>query len=79
MIQLAEKDNGDQVDRFRWLVCFVEQPKKKAEMDYSVGWMQKVAYLELRKTVESSLIIPDRKLLARFVLIREEARNVMGG
>ncbi|KAL0459040.1 UNVERIFIED_CONTAM: protein PEP-RELATED DEVELOPMENT ARRESTED 1, chloroplastic [Sesamum latifolium] len=31
------------------------------------------------KTMESRSVIPDRKLLARLVLIREEARNMMGG
>lgn len=29
--------------------------------------------------MESRSVIPDRKLLARLVLIREEARNMMGG
>lgn len=29
--------------------------------------------------MESQPILPDRKLLARLVLIREEARNMMGG
>lgn len=29
--------------------------------------------------MESRDVIPDRKLLARLVLIREEARNMMGG
>ncbi|KAK6163976.1 hypothetical protein DH2020_000840 [Rehmannia glutinosa] len=41
-------------------------------------------YLALEKergahTMESRPVIPDRKLLARLVLIREEARNMMGG
>lgn len=31
------------------------------------------------QTMESRPVIPDRKLLARLVLIREEARNMMGG
>lgn len=29
--------------------------------------------------METREVIPDRKLLARLVLIREEARNMMGG
>lgn len=29
--------------------------------------------------METRPVIPDRKLLARLVLIREEARNMMGG
>lgn len=29
--------------------------------------------------MESRPVVPDRKLLARLVLIREEARNMMGG
>lgn len=29
--------------------------------------------------MESRPVIPDRKLLARLVLVREEARNMMGG
>lgn len=29
--------------------------------------------------METRPIVPDRKLLARLVLIREEARNMMGG
>lgn len=31
------------------------------------------------QTMETRPVIPDRKLLARLVLIREEARNMMGG
>lgn len=31
------------------------------------------------QSMESQPIVPDRKLLARLVLIREEARNLMGG
>ncbi|MBA0846210.1 hypothetical protein Goarm_023278 [Gossypium armourianum] len=31
------------------------------------------------QTMETRPIVPDRKLLARLVLIREEARNMMGG
>lgn len=31
------------------------------------------------QTMEARPSIPDRKLLARLVLIREEARNMMGG
>lgn len=31
------------------------------------------------QTMESRSVVPDRKLLARLVLIREEARNMMGG
>lgn len=31
------------------------------------------------QTMESRPVIPDRKLLARLVLIREEARDMMGG
>lgn len=31
------------------------------------------------QTMETRPTIPDRKLLARLVLIREEARNMMGG
>lgn len=31
------------------------------------------------QTMESRPVVPDRKLLARLVLIREEARNMMGG
>lgn len=31
------------------------------------------------QSMESQPVIPDRKLLARLVLIREEARNMMGG
>ncbi|URE29325.1 hypothetical protein MUK42_15557 [Musa troglodytarum] len=34
---------------------------------------------DLLETMESRPSIPDRKLLARLVLIREEARNMMGG
>ncbi|KAG1331556.1 protein PEP-RELATED DEVELOPMENT ARRESTED 1, chloroplastic [Cocos nucifera] len=34
---------------------------------------------DLLETMESRRTIPDRKLLARLVLIREEARNMMGG
>lgn len=33
----------------------------------------------LLKTMETRPVVPDRKLLARLVLIREEARNMMGG
>lgn len=33
----------------------------------------------LVQTMESRPVIPDRKLLARLVLVREEARNMMGG
>lgn len=29
--------------------------------------------------METRPVVPDRKLLARLVLIREEARNMMGG
>lgn len=36
-------------------------------------------FLRLFQTMESRPAIPDRKLLARLVLIREEARNMMGG
>lgn len=35
--------------------------------------------LPLIQTMESRPVVPDRKLLARLVLIREEARNMMGG
>ena len=35
--------------------------------------------LLLFQTMESRPTIPDRKLLARLVLIREEARSMMGG
>lgn len=31
------------------------------------------------QTMETRSVVPDRKLLARLVLIREEARNMMGG
>lgn len=31
------------------------------------------------QTMETRPVVPDRKLLARLVLIREEARNMMGG
>jgi hypothetical protein len=34
---------------------------------------------DLLETMETRPAIPDRKLLARLVLIREEARNMMGG
>ncbi|XAR60894.1 hypothetical protein NMG60_11034435 [Bertholletia excelsa] len=34
---------------------------------------------DLLETMESQPVLPDRKLLARLVLIREEARNMMGG
>nr|GMD76846.1 protein PEP-RELATED DEVELOPMENT ARRESTED 1, chloroplastic [Ipomoea batatas] len=34
---------------------------------------------DLLETMESRPVVPDRKLLARLVLIREEARNMMGG
>ncbi|CAK9188565.1 unnamed protein product [Ilex paraguariensis] len=34
---------------------------------------------DLVETMESRPVVPDRKLLARLVLIREEARNMMGG
>lgn len=33
----------------------------------------------LLQSMESRDIIPDRKLLARLVIVREEARNMMGG
>lgn len=35
--------------------------------------------LKLMQTMETRPVVPDRKLLARLVLIREEARNMMGG
>ncbi|XP_057964478.1 protein PEP-RELATED DEVELOPMENT ARRESTED 1, chloroplastic [Malania oleifera] len=34
---------------------------------------------DILETMESRPVVPDRKLLARLVLIREEARNLMGG
>lgn len=34
---------------------------------------------DLLETMESRPVVPDRKLLARLVLIREEARNMIGG
>lgn len=34
---------------------------------------------EFSQTMETRPTVPDRKLLARLVLIREEARNMMGG
>ncbi|TYG62041.1 hypothetical protein ES288_D07G196400v1 [Gossypium darwinii] len=34
---------------------------------------------DLLETMETRPVVPDRKLLARLVLIREEARNIMGG
>lgn len=34
---------------------------------------------EFLQTMETRPVVPDRKLLARLVLIREEARNMMGG
>ncbi|KFK31322.1 hypothetical protein AALP_AA6G097400 [Arabis alpina] len=34
---------------------------------------------DLLETMETRPVIPDRKLLARLVLVREEARNMMGG
>ncbi|XP_060203045.1 protein PEP-RELATED DEVELOPMENT ARRESTED 1, chloroplastic [Lycium barbarum] len=34
---------------------------------------------DILETMESRSVVPDRKLLARLVLIREEARNMMGG
>lgn len=34
---------------------------------------------DLLETMESRPVVPDRKLLSRLVLIREEARNMMGG
>lgn len=34
---------------------------------------------DLLETMESRPVVPDRKLLARLVLIREEARSMMGG
>ncbi|XP_037496076.1 protein PEP-RELATED DEVELOPMENT ARRESTED 1, chloroplastic isoform X2 [Jatropha curcas] len=34
---------------------------------------------DILETMETRPVIPDRKLLARLVLIREEARNMMGG
>ncbi|OWM62746.1 protein PEP-RELATED DEVELOPMENT ARRESTED 1, chloroplastic [Punica granatum] len=34
---------------------------------------------DLLETMENRAVIPDRKLLARLVLIREEARDMMGG
>lgn len=34
---------------------------------------------EILETMETRPVVPDRKLLARLVLIREEARNMMGG
>lgn len=34
---------------------------------------------DILETMESRPVVPDRKLLARLVLIREEARNMMGG
>ena len=36
-------------------------------------------FVILLKTMETRPFVPDRKLLARLVLIREEARNMMGG
>ncbi|CAN6229889.1 unnamed protein product [Urochloa humidicola] len=34
---------------------------------------------DLLESMESRDVIPDRKLLARLVIVREEARNIMGG
>ncbi|KAJ6956549.1 hypothetical protein NC652_007582 [Populus alba x Populus x berolinensis] len=34
---------------------------------------------DILETMETRPVVPDRKLLARLVLIREEARNLMGG
>ncbi|XP_021907430.1 protein PEP-RELATED DEVELOPMENT ARRESTED 1, chloroplastic [Carica papaya] len=34
---------------------------------------------DLLETMETRPVVPDRKLLARLVLVREEARNMMGG
>ncbi|XP_021816468.1 protein PEP-RELATED DEVELOPMENT ARRESTED 1, chloroplastic [Prunus avium] len=34
---------------------------------------------DILETMETRPVVPDRKLLARLVLIREEARNMMGG
>lgn len=34
---------------------------------------------DILETMESRPVVPDRKLLARLVLVREEARNMMGG
>ncbi|CAB4291131.1 unnamed protein product [Prunus armeniaca] len=34
---------------------------------------------DILETMETRAVVPDRKLLARLVLIREEARNMMGG
>lgn len=31
------------------------------------------------QSMETQPVVPDRRLLARLVLIREEARNMMGG
>ncbi|KAL1552874.1 Protein PEP-RELATED DEVELOPMENT ARRESTED 1, chloroplastic [Salvia divinorum] len=36
-------------------------------------------FWRLVQTMESRPVIPDRKLLARLVSIREKARNMMGG
>lgn len=41
--------------------------------------MKLFSFTIILKTMETRPIIPDRKLLARLVLIREEARNMMGG
>ncbi|GER40650.1 hypothetical protein STAS_17333 [Striga asiatica] len=39
----------------------------------------RVITMFVENTMESRPVVPDRKLLARLVLIREEARNMMGG
>ncbi|CDP03963.1 unnamed protein product [Coffea canephora] len=43
--------------------------------------LNEIAYQadDILETMETRPVVPDRKLLARLVLIREEARNMMGG
>lgn len=45
--------------------------------DYQVGTCLLICIF--LQTMETRPTVPDRKLLARLVLIREEARNMMGG
>lgn len=49
-------------------------------MDSVNGFISYITHLfKLLQTMETRPVVPDRKLLARLVLIREEARNMMGG
>lgn len=47
------------------------------DVDVEFSFVGPATYL--MQTMESRPVVPDRKLLARLVLIREEARNMIGG